>query len=285
MEGWSDDTLCLLGIFALVSLYLVAGLVSRKHLPGCSYLASTWLLLLCLVVSEVFSFTLAIWLLAFLSFFALREYSSLVDIRLQDRLGILGSYLAIPFMTVFIESDWYGMFIVSIPVYAFLAIPLLVTLGGREREGTVFSVGAINFGLLLAVYCIGHVGYLMLYSAWMAAVLVFSVVLCDLWSYVLKGWPGSTGWLLRFLLPIPFTISLGLLLSGWSGIPVRHSIVLGILIPALALAGHHTFGYVKTDLGIRTANPLPGRGRLLDHLQSLFFAAPIVFHYIRYYLK
>ena len=67
-------------------------------------------------------------------------------------------------MIRFIQIDWYGMFIISIPVYAFLVIPFLIALGGKQTEGTVFSIGAIDFGLFLLVYCIGHIGYLAFFS-------------------------------------------------------------------------------------------------------------------------
>ena len=92
-------------------------------------------------MAEITSLTAAVWILALLSFWMLREYFSLVEVRIQDRLGILGAYLSIPFMTYFIQIGWYGMFIISIPVYAFLAMPLLISIGGTEYRGTVFSIG------------------------------------------------------------------------------------------------------------------------------------------------
>ncbi|GAG82783.1 unnamed protein product, partial [marine sediment metagenome] len=49
-------------------------------------------------------------------------------------------------MIYLIQIDWYGMFIISIPVYAYLVTAFLATVGGDEREGTVFSIGMINFG-------------------------------------------------------------------------------------------------------------------------------------------
>ena len=75
---------------------------------------------------------------------------------------MVAAYLAIPFMFWFIQTDWYGMFIISIPVYAFLVIPIAITVGGRDAEGSVLSIGALDLGLFLLVYCIGHIGYLAL---------------------------------------------------------------------------------------------------------------------------
>jgi len=289
MAGSLDTggTACLIGITAALTLYVAAGLLAGRRLPAGCYLRYVWFFLCCFAITELLGFSVAIWMLALLCFWALREYFSLVDIRLQDRLGLLGGYLSIPFMIYFIRIDWYGMFIVSIPVYAFLAIPLLVTLGGREREGTVFSVGAIDFGLFLFVYCLGHIGYLLLYSAWMAAMLILAVALSDAVAFVVsrRTERAAVRHAVSVLSALPLTVGLNLLVSGWTDIPVGHAVALGLLIPALAAMGRHTIDYVKYDLGIRSADPLPGRGEILDHLRSLFFVAPVVFHYIRYYLK
>jgi phosphatidate cytidylyltransferase len=283
---YPTSTVVLLGIFLGLTLLFLGCALTRRRLALGSYVNYTWIFFLSFAAAEVVSFPAGIWILGLLCFWALREYFSLIDIRLQDRLGILGAYLSIPFMIYFIQIDWYGMFIISIPVYGFLAIPLLVTLGGKEAQGTVFSVGAIDFGLFLFVYCLGHIGYLMRLSPWMAALMILSVALCDgAARLVLKrrkrDWAGL---LLLYVLPLPFVAATAWLLSPWTGIPTGHSFALAALIPMLVILGQHTIGYVKADLGVQNESPAPGQGQILDHLQSLFFVAPIMFHYIWYFL-
>jgi len=282
----SGSAVTLIGIFAGLLLINIARAVSRKHFPFDSYAKYTCLFFLSFTICELISFSVGIWILALVSFWALREYFSLIDIRLQDRLGILGAYMSIPFMFYFILIDWYGMFIISIPVYGFLAIPLLVTLGGKETEGTVFSIGAIDFGLFLFVFCMGHIGYLLFFAPWKAALLIINVAVCDVTTHIVRSrikstWPNI---LFRYLAPLPLTIVITLLLSGWTGIPPTHSLMLGLLIPILVIMGHHTGDYVKADLGVQEDSLFPGRGQILDNLKSLFFTAPVVFHYIRYFL-
>jgi phosphatidate cytidylyltransferase len=189
-------------------------------------------------------------------------------------------------MIYFIQIDWYGMFIISIPVYAFLAIPLLVTLGGKEAEGTVFSVGVIDFGLFLFVYCLGHIGYLMRFSTWAAVFLIVSVAVCDGLARAVHGKFGAT-WadlLARYSLPLPAVAMLAWLLSPWTEIPLLHALVLAAMIPVLVILGQHTIEYVKRDLGVSQSPSKPGQGKILDNLRSLFFTAPVVFHYYRYFL-
>ncbi len=57
------------------------------------------------------------------------------------------------------------------------------------------------------------------------------------------------------------------------------------MIPLLALMGRRTGSYVEADLGVAEETVGPGRGQILDNLKSLLLVAPIVFHYIRYFLN
>jgi len=216
----------------------------------------------------------------------LREYFSLLAIRHQDRWGLWGAYLAIPFMFYFIQIDYYGMFIVSIPIYTFLIIPFLVALGGKETEGTVFSVGAIDFGLFLLIYCAGHIGYLMIISTWAAVLLVLNVAICDGVAFLLASIKGRpwTGHILRYLVAIPFTATLSIILSKWTTIPWLHGLIIGIIIPVVVAVGRYTMTYIEADLGIAHDYDFLRRGRLINSSCSLLFAAPIVFHYLRYFL-
>lgn len=279
-------TVALLAITIALSLFLLIRAFIRRSLALGSYLGLTWAFFVGFLVADLVSFRAGNWVIAILSFVALREYFSLIDIRLQDRLGILGAYVSIPFMFHFVTTDWYGMFIISIPVYSFLAIPLLVTLGGRETEGTIFSIGAIDFGLFLFVYCMGHVSYLMFYNIWMAVMLIANVAICDLIDQALRRRHCAT-WknvLMQCVFPIPLTIGVALLLTGWSTIPDGHAAVIGAMIPILVMMGRRTGDFVEADLGVEVDALSPGRGQILDNLKSLLFTAPVVFHYIRYFL-
>lgn len=251
-----------------------------------AYLKHLWVYFLVFTVAELFTFAIAVWILAAVCFVALREYLSLVDIRFQDRWGLWGAYLAIPFMAYFIQVNWYDMFIISIPIYTFLIIPFLVALGGKETEGTVFSVGAIDFGLFLFVYCTGHIGYLMLFSTWAAVLLVLNVTVSDGVAFLLSssGKRPWTGNIIKYLISIPITVVLSVSLIDWTGIPWHHSIIIGAAIPILVAVGRYTMTFIEADLGIAKDYDHLRRGRLINSSCSLLFAAPIIFHYMRYFL-
>lgn len=272
-------------IFLCLSLFSILKRIFKIKFTYDSYLNYLWTFSLIFAVSEAISFKIAIWILALLCFVALREYFTLVDIRLQDRWGILGAYLSIPFMIIFIQLDAYGMFITSIPIYAFLVIPFLITLGGKEIEGTLFSIGVIDFGIFLLVYCIGHIGYLSLFSTWMAVMLILNVAVCDSISILMRKWiKPPRHWVLpQYFMSAPVIVILTLVLSEWTRIPRLHCIFLGILIPALVAIGRHTIRYIEKDIGIRRDELVPGKGQVLDSLRSFLYTAPVVFHYIRYF--
>lgn len=284
--SFEPATMTLLAILMALSVLAAVGRFSSFRVPGGAYAQPLWIFFLTFAVAELFSFRVAVWILAILSFVALREYFTLVDIRLQDRLGVLGAFVAIPFMTYFIQIDWYGMFIISIPVYAFLVVPFLVALGGKEAEGTVLSIGVIVFGLFLLVYCVGHIAYLALHSTWRAVFLILAVTLCDLVSGRTSTTAGPA--LLRRgarpVAAVPLTVGLALLLADWAELPLLHAVVLGAMIPVLVAMGNYTMSAIESDLGIGTKRLRPGKGQVLDCLESFLYVAPVVFHYTRYYL-
>ena len=284
---WTASTAVLIGICAVLTVFRITTTVVKKRFPFDSYLCYTWLFFLCFAIVELVSFQVGIWVLAVICFSTLREYYSLVDIRLQDRVAILGAYLSIPFMIYFIQVSWYGMFIVSIPVYAFLAVPLLVTLGGKETQGTVFSIGAIEFGLFAFVFCLGHLGYLASFSTWMAALIVLNVLVCDVVSQFVdqKTTTLLGNYVARFLAPLPITVAISLVLSEWTKIPILHSVILAGMIPILSILGHRVGDFVGADLGIDEDLLIAGRGQILNNLKSLLLVAPVTFHYIYYFLK
>ena len=270
-------------VFFILSVLALLKAFSPLRFPMDTYVSYLWVYFLVFTIAEVKSFNLAIWVLAILCFAVLREYFSLVSIRLQDRWSIWGAYLSIPFMIYLIQIDWYGMFIISIPVYAYLVTAFLATVGGDEREGTVFSIGVINFGLFLFVYCIGHLGYLSRYSTWLAIMLIVNVTVCDVSAY-LFGLRMKFTWR-KTLAAIPVTVFLAWVLSKWAAIPWQHAVILGILIPPLVAMSRRTIAFVESDLRIDSEHLRPGRGQIIDNMKSYLYAAPIMFHYVRYYLS
>ena len=274
-----SPSVCSLIAVALLTLYWGTSHLLRGRLPRPVALRIVWMLFLVVAIAEWLSFSLALWSLALLAFCALREYFSLVDIRLEDRWGILVSYLSIPLMFYLVQINWYGLFIIVIPVYTFLLMPFFVALGGKSR-GIVFSVGVLDFGLFFCVFCMGHIAYLIFFSPRMAVLMVLAITIAN----IIFSYSQRVSYGLRCLYLIMAILPLHLVSSTWSGIPPIHSAGLGLLVPLLCCMGQFTLREIRHDLGVRTDRLQPGRGRTIESLRLYLFVAPVVFHYLRWFL-
>ena len=75
-----------------------------------------------------------------------------------------------------------------------------------------------------------------------------------------------------------------LFLGNVLGIPVIHSIVLGILISVLAQAGDLTESLLKREMKVKDSGGLlPGHGGVLDRMDSFILTAPIIYYYTLFF--
>ena len=93
---------------------------------------------------------------ALISFFALREFITLTPTRPGDHLPlVVAFYVLIPVQYWLIYDQWYGLFAIFLPVYAFLALPALAVFGG-DTENFLERTTKIQWGVMIAVYCISY---------------------------------------------------------------------------------------------------------------------------------
>ncbi len=150
----------LLLIATLIYLYK-SGVGGQKELTELKLRIESWWWMIAIVfVALGFSQVSAIVLFAFLSYLALKEFVSIVPIRHVDRRAIFWAYLAIPFQYYWVYIGWYGMFIIFIPVFLFLLIPVRLMLIG-ETEGFIRSSGILHWAAMLTVFGISHIAYLL----------------------------------------------------------------------------------------------------------------------------
>jgi CDP-diglyceride synthetase len=65
------------------------------------------------------------------------------------------------------------------------------------------------------------------------------------------------------------------------GVPLPHSLILGILIGLSAQAGDLAESLLKRDAGVKdSANLIPGHGGLLDRFDGFLFAGPVAYFYL-----
>src|SRR5262245_21063140 len=128
-----------------------------------------WIMAGVFTLALVFDRTISLVFFAFLSFLALKEYLSLIPTRRVDRAVLFWAYLAIPIQYLWIEMEWYGMFIIWIPIYMFLFLPMRMVLQG-ETGGFLRAAGTLHWGLMTMVFSISHVAFLLVLRAPQAVV-------------------------------------------------------------------------------------------------------------------
>src|SRR4029079_5964840 len=113
------------GIYAVLVLASIVVWVMRRRNPGERYAElaarteSWWWMIGAFTLCILFNQTIAMVFLAFISYLALKQYLSLSPTRRIDRAVLLFAYLAIPIQFYWAAIDWYGMFIVFVPVWMF----------------------------------------------------------------------------------------------------------------------------------------------------------------------
>jgi phosphatidate cytidylyltransferase len=242
---------------------------------------------------------------------ALREYFSLVPPRAGRWTILLWAYLSIPLQYYWIHLEWYGMFIIFIPVYLFLFMPTRLVLAG-VTEGFIQSAGVLHWGLMTTVFSISHATYLLVlepgsdprwppqwsFGATVASsgpgLLLFLVLLTELNDIFQYMWGKSFGririapkvsprkTLAGFVGGVATTTALaaivGPLLTFMAWQP---SMLAGLIIGLAGFAGDLSVSAIKRDLGVKdSGTALPGHGGILDRIDSLTYTAPLFFHYV-----
>ncbi len=99
----------------------------------------------------VLSRTVSLVFFALVSFLALKEYLSLIPTRPIDKRFFFVAYLAIPLQYYWVYAEWYGVFIIFIPVYCFLFLQAQMVLMGQTdgylQCGGNAALGAADDGL------------------------------------------------------------------------------------------------------------------------------------------
>ncbi|PWU67593.1 phosphatidate cytidylyltransferase [Gracilibacillus dipsosauri] len=232
-----------------------------------------------------------------LCFYSLKEYFSMMKTRKSDRRLFLWSYLMIPLQFYWIYIGWYGMFIVFIPVYVFLFLPLPRIIG-KGTIGFLRSVSFVQWGLMLMVFGLSHLAFYQIATPEFGSNLVlFLIVLTqtgDVVQYLISLYIGK-----KKLIPsanpnitlegfvgalIVTTLASYLLYEYLTPFDLIFGIFSGVIISVAGFVGILSISVLKRDLLIgNTAKQKQLQGRYLSRIDSLTYTSPVFFHIIRYF--
>lgn len=295
----------ILGILVVSTLlvFLLARMNRAKDFTELKLrIRSWWMMAGVFALAIVLSRTVSLFFFAFISFLALKEYLSLIPTRRADRGVLFLAYLAIPIQYYWVGTDWYGMFIIFIPVYMFLFLPVGMVIIG-ETSGFLRAAGTLHWGLMTAVFSLSHAAFLLILPAegnpngGGAALLLFLVFLTqanDVCQYIFgkmlgrrkvipkvspnKTWAGAVGGVLA-------TVGLSFLIAPYlTPVSQIHSLIVGAIIGVAGFFGDVSISALKRDLNVKdSGSMIPGHGGIMDRIDSLTYTAPLFFHFIRYF--
>src|SRR5690625_3626457 len=161
-----EITYVLLGILALLIISSIIAFLLTKWKPDRNFtevnsrIKSWWVMAFIFTVAILINHNVSLIFLAFLCFLAFKEYLSLISTNRSHRKILFWAYLAIPIQFLWIYIGWYGMFIIFIPVYMFLFLPIQMILIG-ENKGFLRTMGSVHWGLMIMVFGLSHLAYLL----------------------------------------------------------------------------------------------------------------------------
>ena len=259
-----------------------------------------WVMTLVLVLAFLTGHIGSTFLFFLVSFAALRECLSLVYSRRGDYAVLVACfYVVLPVQYYFVLTDWYGMFAIFIPVYAFLLLPILAGLSGDPTR-FLDRTAKIQWSLMVSVFCISHVPFLLnlkipnfdqniLLVIFLIAVVQASDVLQYIWGKLLgkrkiapvlspsKTVEGFVGGVLS---------ATALATALWWITPFTpfQAGLIGLVICLMGFAGGLVMSAIKRDFGVKDwGHMIKGHGGMMDRVDSICFAAPIFFHIVRYF--
>ena len=267
-------------------------------------LQTSWFMVLVFWVGWASGERVATALFALVSFFALREFITLSPTRRGDhRSLVLAFFVVLPLQYWLVAAKYFNLFSVFIPVYVFLAIPVVSALA-NDPQRFLERNAKLQWGIMVCVYGMSHVPALLLLDCptypGKNAFLVFFVVLVVQTGMIVqhlasRRWPRapvapavsqSFHWL-SWLVGVGVAGLLGGLLAGITPFKPGQALAMALIACLAGSLGHLVMKALKRDRGITNwgaqGQSVTGAGGLLDRVDALCFAAPVFFHSVRWY--
>jgi phosphatidate cytidylyltransferase len=307
-----QQTLALFGgVFAiLIAASLVGFVLERRYATAGvnptienlnSRIKAWWVMVIAIGIAFAFGKPGVVALFILASLAALREFVTLTMTRRGDHLALVAAFFVIlPVQYYLIWIEWYGLYSIFIPVYAFLLMPIVVALRG-DTENFMMRVAEVQWGLMITVFCISHVPALLTLTIpgyegrnlLLIAFLVFVVQSSDVLQYIwgkLFGRhkiapllsPSKT--VEGFLGGVLSATLLGAALWWITPFAPWQAGAMALVVTLMGFFGGLVMSAIKRDRGIKDwGTMIEGHGGMLDRLDSVIFSAPIFFHLTRYW--
>lgn len=262
-----------------------------------------WVMVALMGLAFIFGKIGVIVLYGLASFTALREFITLTETRRGDHYALVAAFfLVLPIQYYLIAIEWYGLYSIFIPVYAFLLMPIVAAIRG-DTTRFMERVAVAQWALMIAVFCLSHVPALITLNIpgyegrglLLIAFLILVVQSSDVLQYVFGKLFGRT--------KIAPNLSPSKTLEGLVGGVTAATLIgaalwwitpfsplqaagMALVINIMGFFGGLVMSAIKRDRGVKDwGQMIEGHGGMLDRLDSVIFAAPIFFHLTRFYFS
>ena len=262
---------------------------------------SWWVMATVFVLATILHSVITFISLGLLSFFALRELSSISkNVREADRKVLIWCFLSIPVQYYLAYIGQFGLFLIFIPVVMYLWIAFMLVVIG-ETEGISRSMSILPSQLMLTVFGVSHLAFLLSlpdidgFDAGGRALLLFVVFITEMndvfqfiWGKFLgrykivpkvspnKTWEGLIGGVIT-------TVVVGYFLRFLTPFSEIEILITCGCIAIIGFIGDVVVSAIKRDIGLKdTGSAIPGHGGILDRIDSLAVTGPVFFHVVYY---
>lgn len=248
--------------------------------------------------------TVATVLFGLVAFFALREFITLSPTRQGDHHSlVIAFFIVLPVQFALVITRHFDLVTVFIPVYVFLAIPVVGALAGDTRHFLERNA-KLQWGIMVCIYGISHVPALLLLkfpnyqgkNAFLVFFLVFVVQTCMIVQHLvskrLNKAPSapdiskSFNWT-SWSIAVVVASLVGGLMAGLTPFKPAQAVAMAMIACVAGSMGHLVMKALKRDRGITNwgteGKSVTGASGLLDRVDALCFAAPVFFHSVRWY--
>lgn len=260
-----------------------------------------WVMVIVLAIAFAIGKAGVIILFALLSSAALREFMTLTYTRRGDHWALLTAFFVfLPAQYILIWNDWYGLYSILIPVYAFLFLPVIAALRG-ESTRFMERIAETQWGLMTAVYCLAYVPALTTLTIpgyegrnlLLVAFLLLVVQASDVLQYIFGKLfgrhkiapslsPSKT--VEGFIGGVASATLLGAALWWITPFEIWQAACMAAIISLMGFLGGLVMSAIKRDRDVKDWGWLiEGHGGILDRCDSIIFSAPIFFHIVRYW--
>jgi len=239
------------------------------------------------------------------SFLALREFITLMQTRRSDHRSLIAAFFVVlPLQYALVGLRHFDLFSVFIPVYVFLAIPVISAMAG-DPQHFLERNAKIQWGIMVCVFGLSHAPALLLldfpgYPGRGAFLVFFLVVVAsvahiaqELLSHWLRRRPlaraisRSFSWRVWLLGSLAGALA-GALLFWITPFKLPQAFVMAWIAAGSGTLGEFVMRALKKDAGVTwwgNRASVTGAVGLLDRIAPLAFAAPVFFHSVRWYFK